>query len=154
MLTEFSTTQKRRLLQVALWSLAAMSALTGAPAAFAPQTFYDSFPAGLSFVSKLPPYNQHLITDVGGFYLAFTFLFVWCALIPRRAAIVPIALAWIGVQTLHTGYHMLHLENFNIAEATGQTVLFAVFLVLPCLALGLRGVAEAGAPAPRAAGRY
>ena len=54
MLTEFSTTQKRRLLQVALWSLAAMSALTGVPAAFAPQTFYDSFPAGLSFVSKLP----------------------------------------------------------------------------------------------------
>jgi hypothetical protein len=124
-------------LQIALWSLAASTAFTGVPAAFAPRSFYDSFPAGLSWVSKLPPYNEHLIVDVGGFYLAFTFLFVYCALTLRRAAIVPIALAWIGVQTLHTGYHLLHLQNFTAAEAIGQTAGFAVFLVLPSVALAL-----------------
>jgi hypothetical protein len=133
----WSEASKRRVLRVALWSLAASAAFTGVPAAFAPRAFYDSFPAGLSWVSKLPPYNQHLVGDVGGFYLGFTFLFVWCALTLRRAAIVPIMLAWIGVEAFHTAYHVTHLENFSAGDAIAETASFAILLALPCLALAL-----------------
>jgi hypothetical protein len=83
---------------------------------------------------------------VGELYLAFTFLFVWCALTLRRAVIVPIALAWIGVQVLHTGYHLMHLDNFSTGEAISQTAGFAVWLLLPCVALAV----SANRPAPTA----
>jgi hypothetical protein len=132
-----SRRDQRLAVQVALWTLAAGAAFTGVPAMFAPHAFYDSFPAGLSWVDKLPPYNQHLVSDVGGLYLGFAFLFAWCAVTVRRAVIVPVALAWIGVQALHTGYHVLHLEPFSTGAAISQTAGFAAFLVLPCVALGL-----------------
>ena len=40
--------------------------LVGLPAAFAPRTFYDDFPFVAHWVELLPPYNEHLVTDVGG----------------------------------------------------------------------------------------
>ena len=134
-----SAAQQRLVLRVALCFLAVAAALTGVPAAFFPETFYDSFPAGLSWVSNLPPYNQHLVTDVGEFYLAFTFLFAWTAATLRRAAIVPIALGWIVVQAIHFVYHVLHLENFGVADAVAQTASLAVLLAVPVVVLALRG---------------
>ena len=76
--------RRRLVLRVALWTLAASSALTGAPAELVPHSFYTSFPVGLGWVEQLPPYNQHLVTDVGGFYLAFTLLFACGAITLRR----------------------------------------------------------------------
>lgn len=125
----------RQVLRITLYLLAAGAAFTGLPAAFAPRVFYDSFPVGFSWVSKLPPYNEHLIVDVGGLYLGFAFLLVWCAITLHRAAIVPVMLAWIGVQAIHTIYHLLHLDDFSLAAAVSQTMGFALFLVLPCVAL-------------------
>ena len=57
-------------LRVALALLAGSSALTGLPAAIAPRAFYDRWPFLTSWVDKLPPYNEHLVLDVGGFYVA------------------------------------------------------------------------------------
>lgn len=127
--------RRRQVLRIALYCMAAGAALTGVPATFAPRVFYDSFPAGLSWVSKLPPYNEHLVVDVGCLYLAFAFLFVWCAITLHRAAIVPVTLAWIGVQTIHSIYYLWHLENFSVGAAVSQTAGFALFLVLPIVAL-------------------
>jgi len=41
--------------------------LVGFWALLAPRSFYDDFPGGgRSWVSALPPYNEHLVRDVGG----------------------------------------------------------------------------------------
>jgi hypothetical protein len=66
---------KMLITRVALWILAAEAAWVAVPALLAPRAFYDSFPLGASWVEMLPPYNEHLISDVGGFYLAFALLF-------------------------------------------------------------------------------
>jgi hypothetical protein len=52
--------------RVSLWCLAVSAAAVGLPATVAPRSFYDGWPFGRGWVELLPPYNQHLIGDVGG----------------------------------------------------------------------------------------
>jgi hypothetical protein len=137
----------RAIAAVCLWTLAAMSAFTGFLATLAPRTFYDDFPAGLSWVDMLPPYNQHLVSDVGEFYLAFTLLFVWAAVSRQRALVVPLCTAWIVVALLHFGYHLAHLDGWDAGDAIAQTVALALVLVLPVTALAAVRSHDAGSDA-------
>lgn len=41
-------------------------------------------PACRRWVAPLGPYDAHLVTDVGGFYLAFAALFAWAVWRPAR----------------------------------------------------------------------
>jgi hypothetical protein len=122
-------------LRVALGLLALNSAFVGVPAALVPRKFYDDFPFVASWVDLLPPYNQHLISDVGGFYLAFTVLFAWAAFRPSRELVIPLCSAWAVAAALHLGYHVTHLGGFSTADAIAQTASLAVVLLLPFLAL-------------------
>jgi hypothetical protein len=124
-------------LRVALGAVAASNLLIGALAALAPRAFYDDFPFGASWVDELPPYNQHLTTDAGAFYLGFGVLFAWAAWRPQRALVVPLALAWSLTAAIHLLYHVTHLDGFTIADAIAQTVGLAVVLALPLVALRL-----------------
>jgi hypothetical protein len=119
---------------VSLWWLAAISAFIGILAAFAPRSFYDAFPFGRAWVEMLPPYNQHLISDVGGFYLGFALLFAWAAVSLHRALVVPLCTAWILTALLHFEYHVTHLDGWDVGDAVAQTVLLALVLALPMAA--------------------
>jgi hypothetical protein len=77
--------------RLALGFLFFASATIGLTAALAPRTFYDDFPFLAHWVELLPPYNEHLVTDVGGLYLAFALLFAWAARKPDRALVLPSA---------------------------------------------------------------
>jgi hypothetical protein len=121
--------------RVSLWCLAALAAAVGLPAALAPRAFYDGFPLGRGWVAALPPYNQHLVTDVGGFYLAFVVLFAWAALTLQRPLIVPLCTAWSVAALLHFGYHVAHLDGWDAGDAIAQTVLLALVLALPVSAV-------------------
>ena len=68
-----------RLLRVTLVCLALSAAVIAVQGTLAPRSFYDGFPFGRGWVESLPPYNEHLVRDVAGFYLAFTILFAWAA---------------------------------------------------------------------------
>ena len=120
---------------VSLWCVAATSAFTGLLAALAPRVFYDDFPLGRAWVQMLPPYNEHLINDVGGFYLAFALLFAWAAVSVHRALVVPLCTSWIFAALLHFGYHVTHLDGWDLGDAVAQTVVLALVLVLPVAAL-------------------
>jgi hypothetical protein len=118
-----------------LWWLAAVTAFIGLMATLAPRTFYDDFPLGRAWVEMLPPYNQHLVSDVGGFYVAFALLFAWAALSLRRELVVPLCTAWILAAVLHFGFHVTHLDGWDVGDAVAQTVLLALVLILPVAAL-------------------
>jgi hypothetical protein len=133
-------TAQRRLVAVrtALSCLALSALSVGVPAAFAPRSFYDDFPfAGTHWVALLPPYNQHLITDVGGLQLAFGLLFAWAALRPRRELVVPVCAAWALSQGLHLAFHVTHLDGFSVSDAAGQTLALALVVALPVLPVAL-----------------
>jgi hypothetical protein len=58
------------LLRATLAAVAASNLMTGLTALLTPRAFYADFPFGLGWVAELPPFNEHLTTDVGAFYLA------------------------------------------------------------------------------------
>ena len=118
----------------ALWLLTVEAALVAVPALLAPRYFYDSFPFGAGWVDLLPPFNQHLISDVGGFYLAFALLFAWAAVTLRRPLIVPLCVTWAIAALVHFVYHVTHLDGFDAADAIAQTVTLALVVALPVIA--------------------
>jgi len=120
--------------RVALWILAAEAAAVAVPALLAPRYFYDSFPLGASWVDLLPPFNQHLISDVGGFYLAFALLFAWAAVTLRRPLVVPLCITWTIAALVHFVYHATHLDGFDAGDAVAQTVSLALVVALPVIA--------------------
>jgi hypothetical protein len=122
------------LTRVALWLLAAEAAFVAVPALLAPRYFYDSFPLGASWVERLPPFNQHLVSDVGGFYLAFAVLFAWAAVTLRRSLIVPLCTAWGIAALVHLVYHATHLDGWDAGDAVAQLVSLAIVLALPVVA--------------------
>jgi hypothetical protein len=133
--------------RVALWCLAVSAAAVGLPASIAPRSFYDGWPFGRGWVELLPPYNQHLIGDVGGFYLAFAVLFAWAAVTLRRELVVPLCVAWSLAALLHFLFHVTHLDDFAAGDAIAQTAALALVLILPSIAVA----ALPRRPAPRAA---
>ena len=123
--------------RTALALVALENALVAVPAIVAPRAFYDDFPFGASWISMLPPFNQHLISDVGGFYLAFALLFAWAAIRLRRTLVVPLGLAWSAAAVIHFVYHVLHLDGWDAGDAIAQTAGLALVVALPLVAIAV-----------------
>ncbi len=113
-----------------------LSALTiGLTATVAPRTFYDDFPFLAHWVELLPPYNEHLVTDVGGLYLGFAVLFAWAARGLERALVLPLCVAWLLVAAIHLLFHAGHLSGFSSADAIAEIASLALLLVPPPIAV-------------------
>jgi hypothetical protein len=121
--------------RAALAVLALFAAVPGLAAAFAPRTFYDHFPFTAHWVDRLPPYNAHLVTDVGAFYLAFVVVFAWAARTLQRDLVRASCAGWAIFSLLHLVFHATHLDGFGTADAVGELVSLAAVLALPGLAL-------------------
>lgn len=130
-------TRDDRLLRVVLVALAIPPLVVGLTALLAPRTFYDDFPFVVSWVSLLPPYNQHLTTDVGGLQLAFGLLFLYAAARPHPQLVRPVAVAWGLSQAFHVLFHVTHLDGFGTADAVLQTVSLLSLVVLAAAAFAL-----------------
>jgi hypothetical protein len=113
--------------------LAALS--VGLPATIAPHTFYDDFPFVAHWVELLPPYNEHLVTDVGGLYLGFAVLFAWAAWTLDRTLVQAVSVAWLLAAAIHLLFHAGHLANFSTADAIAEIASLALLLVPPPIAV-------------------
>ncbi|MGH3615282.1 MAG: hypothetical protein ACRDRK_22340 [Pseudonocardia sp.] len=151
----------RGVLRIGLCILAATSALVGVWALPAPRAFYDGFPStGHAWVALLPPYNEHLVRDVGAFSLALTVMLGAAVVWPERR-LVRISLVATGVFAVpHAVFHATHLAGFPPVDAVGQTVgiLGQLLLILGLVALtwwlpgGRADVPGGGGGAPRVRG--
>jgi hypothetical protein len=121
----------RTLLRVGLVILAAMQVLVGAWALAAPRAFYDGFPLPRhAWVALLPPYNEHLVRDVGALNLAITVVLGAAAWTMDRTMIRVALLALAVFAVPHTIFHAGHLAGFPTADAVAQTVGTVLQLVL------------------------
>jgi hypothetical protein len=132
--------------RIALWLLFLSAASIGLLAAAAPHTFYEDFPFFAHWVDLLPPYNEHLTTDVGGLYLGFAVLFAWAALALQPTLVRATCCAWLLTEVLHLAFHATHLDNFSTAEAIEQVTSLALLLIPAGVAIW-----AAGEPAPERA---
>jgi hypothetical protein len=124
-----------RAARAALVVLALAAGGIGLTATVAPRTFYDDFPFFDHWVDLLPPYNEHLVTDVGGLYLGFTILFAWAAWKLGRDLVRAVCVAWLVVAALHLLFHATHLDGFTTADAIGELTSLALLLIPPVVAL-------------------
>jgi hypothetical protein len=125
----------KQLLRVTLACLSVSALFPGLQATVAPHSFYTGFPGGRGWVELLPPFNEHLVRDVGGFYLAFGLLFAWAAVTLARSLVVPLCVAWAVSALLHGVFHALHLDGFSTGDAIAELGGLAAVLVLPLLAI-------------------
>ncbi|HET7053954.1 MAG TPA: hypothetical protein VFI09_08580 [Solirubrobacterales bacterium] len=121
--------------RVALAILLFSAASVGLVAAFAPHAFYEDFPFLRHWVELLPPYNEHLVTDVGGLYLGFAVLFAWAAWTLQPTLVRAVCCAWLLTATLHLIFHITHLEGFGTGDAIGQSASLAFLLIPPPVAI-------------------
>lgn len=125
--------------------LCAYALALGALAAFAPHTFYDDFPFFSHWVELLPPYNEHLVTDVGGLYLGFALLFGWAARSLERTLVRAACAAFLLTACLHLIFHASHLEGFGTADGIAEIAALAALLVPPAVAIWAVGAESAAA---------
>lgn len=127
--------ERRRLVRYSLAFLFVSTAFTGLSAAVAPHGFYADFPFVTHWVDLLPPYNEHLVTDVGELYLGFATLFGWAAWTLQPALVRPLCAAWLVPSVLHLAFHAAHLGNFDTADAIEEIVALALTVAPAIVAL-------------------
>lgn len=130
--------------RAALVILLLSAASVGIPAALAPHAFYNDFPFLAHWVDRIPPYNEHLVTDVGGLYLGFTVLFAWAAWTLQPTLVRAVCSAWLLAAALHLGFHATHLDNFDTADAIAELSSLGFLLIPPPLAIW--AVGDKGGP--------
>jgi hypothetical protein len=135
----------RTAVRVAFWFMAAVETLVGIWAQFFPAGFYTDFPLpGHGWVALLPPYNEHLVRDVGGLSLALVVVLVAGALRADRSTTRVAALAMLAFTLPHTVFHAGHLEHFPEPDATIQTVGTIALTLLAVALLAVAGRLPAG----------
>lgn len=132
--------------RAALAFLFLSAAVIGLLAAFAPRSFYDDFPFVAHWVDLLPPYNEHLVTDVGGLYLGFAVIFAWAARTLERTLVQAVCVAWLLTATLHLIFHASHLEGFSTADGIAEITTLALLLIPPPIAIWAVGPATTDSP--------
>lgn len=125
--------RRRRTTLLLLRLLAVICFLTGAYALGAPHGFYRH----VIGVHLLGPYNEHLLSDVGGFYLGFALVFAIAVRVPSPELVRASCAGFAVTQGAHFIWHALNLEPLTFAPGAAQTVLLGLFLALPLSALYL-----------------
>lgn len=133
--------------RAALAVLTFSAASVGVLATFVPRAFYDDFPFLTNWVDLLPPYNAHLVTDVGGLQLGFAVVLAWAAWTLQRDLVRAACAGWALFSLLHFAFHITHLEGFSTADAIGEMVSLGLVLVLPAFAVWGVGGASRAEPA-------
>ena len=120
-------------LRVGLWFLIASGVMVGAWAQFFPQAFYDSFPGlGRSWVSVDGPFNEHLVRDVGGLYLALSAVTLVAVFAKTRETVLAAALGWPVSQIPHFTYHLAHLHVYtSMLDKIGNVLTLGLLVLVP-----------------------
>ena len=127
--------RRPQLARGALLLLCGYCLFIGFVAVAAPHTFYDDFPFLAHWVDKLPPYNEHLITDVGGLYVGFAVVIGLAAWRLERGLVIAACAGFLTVSVPHLLYHVTHLSGFTAVEGTAEIAALASLLVPPVVAL-------------------
>jgi hypothetical protein len=133
------------LLRLGAFILAAQAAVIGVWALFEPRSFFSDFPPLWGgWVAASPPYNEHLVRDLGGLYTAWAIVFLWLASTLDRVLLKVSMLAWLVFAIVHFIFHIAHADDLSGADLIAQMVGLGLVVVLP-LAMLFAGRRRKGA---------
>jgi hypothetical protein len=117
-------------LRAGLALLTLIEAVQGAWQYFAPRSFFLDVPT----VAADPPFNEHLMSDIGGLGLAMAVLLGASAWFAERTLVRVALTAFIVYSVSHLLFHATHPAGLT---AAGAVLLFTGLALLPGLGLGL-----------------
>ncbi len=89
-----------------LWLLSGFHLAWGVPALVAPRWFFENFPGGgQRWTAAYPPYNEHLMTDVGAAATTLGVLLAIAAVLADGKVTAVVLVGVIVFSALHLGYH-------------------------------------------------
>jgi hypothetical protein len=125
----------------------------GLQASFAPRSFFDDFPLGRGWISAGgEAYNEHLVRDVGGLFLALIVATAWT--VWTRGPAAGVALAWLVQGVLHLAHHGRNLHDLGTADTIGLVVTLVAVPALAAVALLDSRVTRRSEQMTRAAGAH
>jgi AhpD family alkylhydroperoxidase len=144
-----NTVQRHRgLVRAILLVLGVNQALIGVTMLADPRGWFESFPLGRDWVEALPPFNEHLVIDVGSLFLGIGVLAVLAAVWLERRLVIATCVAWLLYAVPHTIYHSIE-QPLGTGDAIANLTALAATVLGPGLILLLarRPAALAGVPA-------
>ncbi|HEX6446712.1 MAG TPA: hypothetical protein VF053_16585 [Streptosporangiales bacterium] len=125
-------------LRIGLWFLTIMQGAVGLWQLFLPHSFYADAPVrSHHWVDLLPPYNEHLMRDVGELTLAVAIVLCVAAVTLDRLLVRVGLSAYLLYTVAHFVFHATHLQAFPTGDAVGQTIALGIGVVLPAVLLPL-----------------
>ncbi len=138
-----SVLAKRKWLRGGLFTLAGLQTLVSVWQYAFPRSFYDDFPT----VQLDPPYNEHLVSDVGGLGLALAAVLFLAARALQHTVVTAALTGYLVYAGAHFLYHVTHFAHFSPEAALGVGTGLGVEVVLAISLLYLARQAEPGATA-------
>jgi hypothetical protein len=121
--------------------LAALNLWWGAWARFAPHHFFDTFPGfGHHWTAAYPPYNEHLVTDLGSTFLTLGFLLVVGTVIADRRIRRLVLAAVVLFNALHLGFHAGHRGTMDAFDFEASVASLAGGVALPLALLAIEAI--------------
>lgn len=118
--------------------LAALNLWWGGWALLRPQHFFDTFPGfGFHWTSAYPPFNLHLVTDLGATFVTLGFLLAAGATLRQRSVRL-VALGGVLVfNTLHLAFHSWHRGSMTSVDYGLSTASLIAGVLAPAVLLAL-----------------
>jgi hypothetical protein len=125
----------RSVVRAVLGIVGAIQLTDGLYALFAPRSFYDDFPLGRGWVEALPAYNEHLVRDVGGLFIATAIVLLAAAIWTERRLVRIATVSFLAFSVPHFVYHAFNLEPYDTADLVGNVVGLLVLVIPPAVVL-------------------
>lgn len=133
------------------WALVILGAFHiswGVPAVLAPRWFYANFPGfGHRWTAAYPPYNEHLMTDVGAAFTALGVILLIAAWLLDRKVTMVVLIGLLVFSALHLVFHLSDAGHLAGADLVLSLLTLAAGVVLPLVLL----VLNARSPRPGSA---
>jgi hypothetical protein len=132
-------TRMRAWLRAGLLFLVTVETVVGVWQYVFPKSFFTDFPT----VAIDPPFNEHLMSDVGGLTLAITAVVAYAAVHLDLRLVRGALLGFLVFAVSHVLFHATHLDGFGVGDAVAVLTGLGVVAVLPIVLLVLAGRIEA-----------
>jgi len=140
-----------RPVRVGLLLLGLLHVGLGVPAVLAPRRYFDTFPGlGHAWTAAYPPFNRHLMVDVGAAFLALGVMLLAAAWLRDRRVAGVVLVGDLVFNTVHLGFHLGdhgRLTGVDLAASLGSLAVGVLAPAALLAALAARGT-PAG-PGPR-----
>ena len=109
----------------------------GIAALVAPARFFAGFPFGRSWTGAYPPYNEHLVVDLGATFTTLAVLLLCAAALDDRRVSLVVLAGLLTFSALHLAFHATHAGRLGGGEYAASLVALALGVAAPAALLVL-----------------